>query len=114
MASLNMEEPFDLDSKVIDAEVTQTSAGNYALGRVDDKRKFLVSYIGRADPDVNGRLKSWASKSDHPSFKYSYATSAKTAFEKECYNYHDFSPPGNKMPPDSPSGITRSCPVCED
>lgn len=114
MASLNMKGPFDLDSKVIDAEVTQTSAGNYALGRVNDKGKFIVSYVGRADSDVNGRLKSWASESDHPSFKYSYAKSAKSAFEKECHNYHDFEPRGNKMHPDSPSGITRTCPVCKD
>ena len=83
MASLNMNGTYKLEVETIDSQVTKTSPGNYALGKKDDKGTFLVGYVGRADKDVNGRLKSWVGKTRRPLFKYSYASSAKAAFEKE-------------------------------
>ena len=87
MASLDMQGAYYFSSKVVDIIVTETSPGNYALGETKDKT-FFVKYVGRSDTDINKELKSRL-PSDHPEFKYSYATSAKAAFEKECYNYHD-------------------------
>lgn len=112
MASLNMKGPFNLDEVIIDTEVNKTSAGNYALGKKDDKGVFLVGYVGRSDSDVNDRLKYWVKNSKRPLFKFSYATSSKSAFEKECNNYHEFSPSSNDIHPDKPSGTDYKCPVC--
>jgi len=112
MATLNMKGPYKLDAKTIDAQVTKTSPGNYALGKRNEEGTFLVGYVGRADKDVNGRLKSWVSKTKRPLFKFSYASSTKAAFEKECENYHDFDPPGNDIHPDRPNGTNWKCPRC--
>ncbi len=107
-----MQGSFNLDEDTIDEKVTKTSAGNYALGSKDDEGTFLVYYVGRSDSDVNKRLKRWVNNTKHPLFKFSYASSAKAAYEKECQNYHDFEPPDNDVHPDKPSGSNWECPVC--
>ena len=113
MALLNMSGPYKLDKQTIDQQVARTSPGNYALGKKNDKGTFLVGYVGRSDSDVNARLKSWVGETTRPLFKYSYAGSAKAAFEKECENYHDFDPPGNDTHPDRPDGSGWKCPRCD-
>ena len=112
MASLGMNGPYKLDKDTIDAKVTRKSPGNYALGKKNEKGTFLVGYVGRSDDDVNGRLKDWVGNTRRPLFKFSYATSAKAAFEKECNNYHDFDPPGNTSHPARPVGSNWKCPRC--
>ncbi len=112
MAKLNMDGPYDLTNEKIDKVITKTSAGNYALGYVNDKT-FYVKYVGRADRDVNGRLKNWVG--NYKSFKFSYASSPKAAFEKECENYHDFGENkklDNDIHPDRPDGSSWKCPRC--
>ena len=114
MASLDMNGPYPLNSAQINRQVTQTSAGNYALGYVRDDDTFIVQYVGRSDEDVNDRLHDWID-TKYKRFKYSYATGAKAAFEKECHNYHDFGGSDkldNKAHPDRPSGKNWECPVC--
>lgn len=114
MASLGMNGPYDLATAEVDMVVTKTSPGNYALGYVNDKKTFIVQYIGRSDSDVNGRLKAWVGKK-YKKFKYSYASSAKAAFEKECDNYHDFGESDeldNSSHPDRPDGSGWKCPRC--
>jgi len=113
IASLNMQGSYDLNNEEIDTQVTRTSPGNYALGRVSDGT-FYLSYVGRSDTDLNNRLKDWIGK--YKKFMYSYATSAKAAFEKECKNYHDFGESeklNNKNHPQRPDGINWKCPVCD-
>lgn len=112
MASLNMNGPFDLTVEKIDEEIIKTSAGNYALGYMKEDT-FIVQYVGRADKDLNKRLKDWVGK--YIKFKYSYASSPKDAFEKECKNYHDFGENklDNKIHPDRPDGSSWECPVCD-
>lgn len=115
MASLNMNGPFPLTNKKIDEEVTRTSPGNYALGHINDESKFIVKYVGRSDSDVNDRLHDWED-SKYKKFKYSYASSAKAAFEKECKKYHEFGESkklDNKSHPDRPSDSNWECPVCD-
>ena len=116
MASLDMIGPHDLTAKEIERVVTQESAGNYALGEVSDST-FYVRYVGRSDDDVASRLKSWVGESKrYKSFKYSYASSAKAAFEKESKNYHDFGEKeklDNKEHPQRPKGTNWKCPVCD-
>ena len=112
MASLGMEGPYNFTSSEIDRVVTKTSPGNYALGLSNDT--FNVNYVGRSDSNVNQELKvRLDSKYKH--FKYSYATSSKTAFEKECRNYHDFGGSkslDNEIHPSRPAGTSYECPVC--
>ena len=79
----------------------------------NDEGTFLVGYVGISDSDVNDRLKYWARNSKRPLFKFSYATSAKSAFEKECGHYHDFDPPSNNIHPQRPDGTDWKCPVCD-
>lgn len=119
MASLDMEGPYDFTEEKIDEIVTEKSAGNYALGRMKKDKKtkketktFLVSYVGRSDDDVNNRLKEHLEEK-YKKFKYSYATSPKEAFKKECKNYHDFNPPDNKKHPDRPDNTDWKCPYCD-
>ncbi|GAA4279307.1 hypothetical protein [Aquimarina mytili] len=113
MAQLNMNGSYELTNEKVDEEVTKTSAGNYALGYVKEKT-FWVKYVGRADIDLNDRLKSWVGKYER--FKFSYASSPKAAFEKECNNYHDFGGKkslDNKIHPDRPDDSNWKCPVCD-
>lgn len=112
MASLNMNGPYDLTEAVVDKEVTRTSPGNYALGHVDQDNTFRVEYVGRSDTDVKLRLKQWAAKGVYRSYKYSYATSKKDAFLKECKNYHDFDNLDNEYHPDKPDETNWKCPLC--
>lgn len=112
MASLNMEGPYTLDYGTIEAKITRISSGNYALGEKNGGGTFLVGYVGRSDTDVKTRLKSWVGKTKKPLFKFSYASSDKTAFEKECENYHDFDPPSNDSHPARPAGTNWRCPKC--
>ena len=112
MAKLEMQGPYKLDAETVNKIVTKISAGNYALGKKDDEDVFKVGYVGRSDSDVNDRLLHWAEKSSRPLFKFSYASSVKEAFEKECKNYHDFDPPDNDIHPDRPKDKDWECPIC--
>ncbi len=114
MAKLDMKGPFSLNDGEIDRQVTRKSPGNYALGYTKDDGTFIVNYVGRSDDDVNNRLHDWAG-SKYKKFKYSYAASAKEAYEKECRNYHDFGGSGsldNDIHPARPNGTNYKCPVC--
>lgn len=114
MASLNMDGPYLFNKDKVDEVVTRTSAGNYALGYVNDENTFIVQYVGRADIDVNARLKQHAGE-PYKRFKFSYASSPKVAFEKECRNYHDFGESKklrNKIHPDRPKNSSWKCPCC--
>jgi hypothetical protein len=113
--SLGMTGPFDLNNEKIDELITKTSAGNYALGYLNKENSFIVKYVGRADSDLNGRLKDHVG--EYSKFKFSYATSPKAAFEKECANYHDFGEKNsldNKIHPDRPTGSNWKCPYCNN
>lgn len=110
MASLDMQGSYPLNNTEIDRVITRTSPGNYALGYSKDG-SFYVQYVGRADSDVNARLKQHIGE-NYARFMYSYATSPKDAFEKECRNYHDFSPRNNTYHPDRPANQGWKCPRC--
>lgn len=112
MASLNMNGPYTFDLETINSEVTRTSTGNYALGYVNSKGTFIVQYVGRSDYNLKDRLKDHL-KESFSSFKYSYAISPKAAFEKECNNYHSFTPLRNKIHPDRPENTNWKCPICD-
>jgi hypothetical protein len=113
MAILNMDGPFILTNEEVDKQITRVSCGNYALGYVKDGG-FYVQYVGRADENLNQRVKQHC-KEPYEFFKFSYATSPRDAYLKECRNYHDFSELGkinNKIHPDQPKNANWKCPAC--
>lgn len=112
MASTGMGKKYPLNNDVLNKEITRTSPGNYALGKESEDGKFVVKYTGRADTDLKERLKSHIGK--YPFFKYQYATSPKSAFEKECHVYHDFGPSDNVIHPDRPNNTDWKCPCCSE
>jgi hypothetical protein len=107
-----MDGPFELNADSIDAVVPKNIIGNYALGNLsEDKKKFIVGYVGRSDSDLNERLKQHVGEYTH--FKFSGATSVKEAFEKECHNYHDFTEgKTSQIHPARPEGDDWQCPRC--
>ncbi len=110
MASSGLKGPYALTDDMIDDEVTRTSAGAYALGKLSGDT-FYIEYVGRSDTDVNNRLHDHVG--NYPKFKYDYFGSAKAAFEKECNLYHDFNPSDNKAHPARPNGANWKCPVAD-
>lgn len=115
MASLNMNGPFELKDEVIDAKVDKNwKNGNYAYGRKDSYGTFVLDYVGRSDTNLCNEIKSRKTNPKFKNcthFKFSYASSEKEAFEKECKNYHEFKPRLNDMHPDKPDGKEYKCPV---
>ena len=112
MTTLGMLGPVKLTSDNIDNFIKARSPGNYALGYIEGKA-FIVKYIGRSDLDLNEELKSCIGQ--YPHFKWSYASSAKAAFDKECQNYHDFGGGedlDNENHPASPDGEYMICEIC--
>ncbi len=111
-----MSGPYPFTSEKIDEVVTRTSEGNFALGYVNEKDVFMVLYVGRSDTNLNRELKKYF-KPRYKSFKYSYASSPKAAFEKECHNYHDFGGPvgklDNSVHPRRPDNTNWKCPCCD-
>lgn len=79
MQALAMNGPHPLTDDAVDAVVTRTSPGNYALGYLDGST-FLVFYVGRADRDVRARLHEWVGEPspDH------YAPAAKAPWMSRC------------------------------
>lgn len=115
MPSLNMEGAYELTTQTIDRVVAKTSLGNYALGNFSGAT-FVILYIGRSDTDLNRRLKQWAGETHYAWFKFSYATSPKAAFEKECKNYHYYGGRvmlDNEGHPHRPEGTCWKCPMCD-
>lgn len=115
MPDLEMSGAFPLSTQHVVVRVTRKSAGNYALGYVkgDD---FFVQYVGRSDSCVRTRLANHAGSTSYRHFMFSYATSPKAAFEKECWNYHDFGETDaldNLVHPRRPDGASWKCPVCD-
>lgn len=112
MTSLRMLGPIDLTTDNVDNLISARSPGNFALGHIKGKA-FIVKYIGRSDSNLNNHLKKYIG--DYPTFKWSYASSIKAAFDKACQNYHDFGGSDaldNKTHPEKPEGEYLICEIC--
>ena len=73
LQSLEMCGSYPLNDEAIDALITSTSPGNYALGYLDGE-SFCVFYVGRSDSDVRRCLHEWV---DLPSQYEKYSSPAK-------------------------------------
>ena len=105
----------------VDRKIEKEKIGNYALGylqdREDGRRVFTVCYVGRSDTDLKRRIKEHIGENPkYQFFKYSYASSSKDAYYKECNNWHDFGGPegllNNSIHPDKPEGTNWKCQQC--
>ena len=114
MLTLGMVGPYVLKDMEVSRQVNRISPGNFALGYIKEDGSFAVQFIGRSDYDVSNRLHGWIN-SGYKYFKYSYASHAKAAYDKECCTYHDFGEStklDNKEHPESAAGTRWKCTVC--
>lgn len=97
--SLEMKGPFVLTDEEVDRRVEDHKMGNYAYGYIENregKKVFIVRYVGRSTTDLKKEIKERHTKDDKFTpdecqlFKFSYASTEKEAYEKECRNFHDF------------------------
>jgi len=102
--------PYRLNFDTIDAAITRSSAGVYALGYASPEGKFCINHVGRADSDVKGKLRNCIGSATL--FKFGYLPTSKAAFERECELFHDLSPPGNRVHPGRAPGSSWACPRC--
>ena len=111
--SIGMKSSYALTAKSVDDEITEISAGNFALGFESKSGLFVVQNYGRSDTDLNSEIKNWIGK--YKRFKFFYASSPKNAFEKECKNYHAFDKNkiDNKTHPIKPENADYGCPYCK-
>jgi hypothetical protein len=110
MINTGLAGPYRLTFDAIDAAVTETSAGVFALGRADAQGRFCVNHIGRSDGDLKAKLRDLIGSDCL--FKYGYLPSSEAAFLKECELFHDVSPPRTLVHPGRPKGTSRECPRC--
>jgi hypothetical protein len=85
LRALEMGGSYPLSDLAIDAALTRTSPGNFALGYLDGGA-FRVFFVGRSDSDVKQRLHDWV---DKPSAHEEYASSAKAPWELQCGGFFD-------------------------
>jgi hypothetical protein len=116
LQSTDIAGPFRLTPQKITEVVTEISPGNFTLGRIWEDR-FQVHYVGRADEDVAKQLQDLAMH-DHRygAFTFSYAPTAKAAFDRECEDFHDFGASeelDNPRHPERPAKTDWLCPRCD-
>lgn len=117
MPKLDMDGPFDLKDAVIDTKINANAIGNFALGFMNDKGKFVVKVIGRSDDDLQNELKSARrrytggflakilGRSNLDKFKYSLADTVQSAYQVEQRAFESFGGNGkllNKQAPTPP------------
>jgi hypothetical protein len=69
--------------------------------------------VGRAESNLNVRLKQQADANSYTAFMFQYCPTAKEAFEAECNVFHTFAPPDNKSHPSRPASADWKCPNCK-
>ncbi len=90
--------------------IPKGKTGVYKLGELEESN-FLVHYVGRSDTDLQRRLLRHALNNRNTFFSFNITGSAKTAFLRECMNFHSFNDLTNAIHPASIGNM--HCPVCE-
>ncbi len=109
--AIQLSGPFPFSPSSIDARVSKTSPGVYALGYTFNNM-FYIERIGRSDVDLNARLKSDEYKGKYSFFKGLYYPTADAAFHAECDLWHTYGGTKNPLHPDRPKGKTHKCNHC--
>ena len=102
-----------LEAATIDRVVTERLPGAYVLGHKRTGGIFRVSFVGRAEANLNVRLKQQAEMNAYSAFMFQYCTNPQEAFEAECKVFHTFAPADNKAHPARPLSADWKCPNCK-
>ena len=86
MRLLEMHGSYPLDASSIDAVLSRTSPGNYALGYMDGDA-FAVFYVGRSDVDVRGRLHAWVGMPTPGSRRDAFAKAAWSVRRRRAFPF---------------------------
>ncbi len=105
-----LHDPDHLTKEKVDAAIGHRTPGFYVLGTLGDNKVMSVSYVGRSDDDIAGKLKRHVG--NYPAFAYATADSALLAYQGECRLYHALKPSKNVMHPIRRGGPEWACPVC--
>ena len=100
-----------LNRRNVNRVTGEVSTGQYRLTR---SRTGPTEYVGRSDTDLSRRLNEHLDEG-YTHFRYSPAGSVKSAYEKECRQYHyrlDNGNIDNVRHPARPRGTNYRCPVC--
>jgi hypothetical protein len=105
-----LNDPKALTPENVDAAIRTKTPGFYVLGTMGDNKLMTVSYVGRSDDDLAGKLKRHAG--NYPAFAFGTAESALLAYQGECRLYHALKPSKNVLHPIRKASAEWACPVC--
>jgi hypothetical protein len=110
MVGTGLRGQFDLAADAIEEELVDDCPGAYALGFIDLRGRFSITFVGSAGEDLKAKLREHIGTASK--FKFRHYTMHKQAFEKECEMFHRFMPAGNFLHPSRPPGADWTCPKC--
>lgn len=102
--------PYVLSFTEVTAVVARRSPGVFAIGYLDAREIFRITFVSRADEDLRSALCQKIGSNNM--FKFTYCATSRRAFELECNLFHDFHPPANCLHPSRALGSDWVCPVC--
>lgn len=114
-----LEETYDFSEDQIRSRVEKGKIGNYALGfsathKDTNTEVFHPTFVGRSDSDLQEELLTRLAKKKpwYDRFKFSYATTVREAFERECREFHlTVGGIDNEAHPQRPNGTDFPCPI---
>jgi len=105
-----LNDPDALTPENVDDAIRVKTPGFYVLGTMGENKLMTVSYVGRSDDDLAGKLKRHAG--NYSAFAFGIAESPLLAYQGECRLYHSLKPSKNVMHPIRKDGAEWACPVC--
>jgi len=115
MLNVGLSKSYSFNSETVDKIIKIKAAGNFALGELDDNGDFVAGYVGWSDSDIKNEIRAMLG-GRYSAFRYSYALTAKDAFEKNCRIFHDLGGKvmlDNKEHPARPERVKWRCPLCD-
>jgi hypothetical protein len=110
MLRSGLEGPYSLQFDVIAARIAERCPGVFALGYIDLKGRFCISYVGHAFEDVGRALLSRIGTA--AAFKVRFDADPHNVFDAACGLFHDFRPVGNMLHPERRLGTNWRCQRC--
>jgi len=105
-------EEVDMDGPFLTTDVHHNVEIGYIGVYVLSRDGQNVDYVGRSDSNVRARLhKSIREGRGYQVFWFSYESSARQAYRKECYLWHKYNPPDNSAHPKVPDYANWKCPI---
>ena len=103
--------PHPLTDDEINAHVSGSLAGAYALGFTVTDGVFDVDFVGRSAHDLRAKL-LFHTPYRHPEFLFTYCRNDEEAYDRECELYHEFHPRDNLVHPAAPLDSHLHCKIC--